>query len=76
MVDAGSPPEAKLVRARAAAAIHRAHLLVSASRQLIQKAERQQRSALNLLDSLSEVRHFIRENRGELDRTLHRGRLR
>ena len=58
------------------ATIRRAELLASASRELIQQSQREQDAAATLLDSLLELRGFIRESRTDFDHALQRKRRR
>ena len=60
------------VRSRAEGTVRRASELLTASRELIQQAEREKQATLELLDSLSEVRSFVEENRRELRHSLKR----
>lgn len=58
------------VRSRTEATVRRAQILVNASRELMQQAKREEEATLDLLDTLSEVRGFIDENRRELRHNL------
>jgi len=62
------------LQARTAEAVQRGRQLVSASRELIQQAQCTQRITHGLLDSLSELRGFVLENRRDLGQSLKQAR--
>jgi len=64
----------QLVRFRAEDTVRRSRLLVSASRELIQRATRGRRQAVRLLNAIDEVHGFIQENRRDLERNRRRER--